>query len=562
MARMPSLPSLPRLPDAPHAAGVTVREILAVPAMAGATVIAGATGLDRVVRQLNVMEVPDILQWTKPGELLLTTGYPLRRNPEALVGLICDLDDRGLAGIAIKVGRYLSDLPPEVLAEADKRGIPLIRLPEHVGFDDIFTQALTEILRRQSAALARVDDVHRALVQIVLDGGGLRELADALVALLGRGGVIVTTPDGRVLVEAGEEEPLARLHELTFEASGRFRTEAAASGLRLITAEGPTSVCVRIVAGALDHGRIVAVEGARRLTEGDVATLESAAMVAALAITKTLAVEAVETKYQGDFLRDLLTGRVAEPEAAAFHAASLGWDFDRPTVVVVAEIDPGQIDPADASPLRPAAERFSAAWRGVVRQADRAAAVGVFRDEVIAVVGASSRAEADRLARSLVAQVSGDGGGGRKTFSTGVSRVTEGAAALADAYAQARKAVQVGRQMHGHGAVAHFDELGVHRLLSLIPDRAELRSFVAETLGDLGTQDDAETRDLRHTLEVLLETNCNVAESARLLHYHYNTLRYRIGKLERMLGSFTTDPSLRLSLMVALRAISMGQHGL
>src|SRR6478752_9424881 len=63
----------------PHPAlGLRVREVLAVPTLAGARVLAGAGGLDRVVHRLNVMEVPDILPWVKPHELLLTTGFPLR----------------------------------------------------------------------------------------------------------------------------------------------------------------------------------------------------------------------------------------------------------------------------------------------------------------------------------------------------------------------------------------------------------------------------------------------------------------------------------------------------
>jgi purine catabolism regulator len=318
---------------------------------------------------------------------------------------------------------------------------------------------------------------------------------------------MVTAPDGRVVARAGEE-----------------------AGLDCRTV-------VPIVAGRVDHGRIVAFSRAA-LTEADVHGLERAATVAALAITKQLAVAAVEDKYRADFLRDLLTGRIELPGAVA-HARTLGWDIDRPMVVLVAEPDSDGV-PADA-----------AAWQGAVRWRDPAGPVAAFHREVVVLLGVPKDGDVERLIGDLERQARGG-----PSFSLGVSRVAPGPAVLPVAYEQARKAVRIGRRLHGDGARTSFDRLGVHRLLSLIPDTAELRGFVDEVLGDLAG-DGSEAADLRHTLAVLLDTNCNVAEAARRLHFHYNTLRYRIDKLERLVGPFTSEAARRLDLALALRALEL-----
>jgi purine catabolism regulator len=528
--------------------GLPVREVLAAPCLAQARVLAGAGGLDRVVQRLNIMEVPDILPWVKPHELLLTTGYPLRDDPAALVRLVGELDDRGLAALAIKLHRYLDEVPPGLLEEADRRDFPVIEFPQGVGFDDVLNEVLGTLLNRQAALAARTEEVHRALVSVVLDGGTLADLAAELATIM-RGPVFVTTPDGRVVERAGEPGDLARVTaSAAFESSGRFRVEEQDRRF----SDGEWILTVPIVAGRVDHGRIVTFSRTA-ISEADVHSLERAATVAALAITKGLAVAAVEDKYRADFLRDLLGGRADDVAASVDHARSLGWDVDRPAVVAVAELDPGQVSASVSGlELRPVQERFAAAWQTVMRVRDPRAPVASFNNEVVVVLAAPADGDLDRLVADLDRHVAGDRGGGRLTFSLGVSRVTAGAGELARAYEQARTAVRIGRRLHGPGARAAFDQLGAHRLLALIPDSAELRSYVADVLGDLAT-DSSEAADLRHTLEVLLDHNGNVAETARRLHFHYNTLRYRIEKLERLVGPFTKSPALRLDLSLALR---------
>lgn len=581
--------------------GLSVGEVLGVSTLNGARLIAGRAGLERIVQRLNVMEVPDILSWVKPNELLLTTGYPLRNTPQSLDNLVADLDGRGLAALAIKLGRYLESLPPEMIAQADRRGFPLILLPNDVGFDDILNQVLTDILNRQAAALARTEEVHRALVQIVLCGGGLQEVVDEAATLLDVA-VVVLDGEQRVLAGAGPDEHVQAMR--AFDA-GRHAA-CGRGGCGISGAHGTSDhLVVPVVAGGFDHGRIIAFSPGGTLRGTDLGILERAATVAALVVTKQQAVAAVESKYRADFLRDILAGRAGDDDRVVAHCDGFGWDLDRPMMVVVAELDgrprgagPGSgpspqgagadgrqggarsgdkgrggIREADAGTRgirgirgaeeRSAQERLAAAWTMAVRRHDRGAAVASFAHEVVAVIGADGDDPAELSSGPVQAMVKEASSvfaehlSVRRTFSTGISRTVTSPAALPEAYEQAVKAVRVGRQLHGAGARAHFDQLGVYRLLSLVSDPAELHAFVRETLGDLAGDDEPELVDLRHTLQVLLETNLNVAQTARRLHFHYNTLRYRIGKLERMLGAFTEDAHLRLNLTLALHVLRM-----
>ncbi|GGT92158.1 PucR family transcriptional regulator [Actinomadura livida] len=562
--------------------GLSVGEVLGVSTLNGARLIAGRTGLDRIVQRLNVMEVPDILSWVKPNELLLTTGYPLRNTPQSLDNLVADLDERGLAALAIKLGRYLDSLPAEMIAQADRRGFPLILLPNDVGFDDILNQVLTDILNRQAAVLARTEEVHRALVQIVLCGGGLQEVVDEVATLLDVA-VVVLDGEQRVLAGAGPDEHVQAMR--AFDA-GRHAA-CGRGGCGIIGAHGTGDhLVVPVMAGGFDHGRIVAFTPAGTLRGTDLGILERAATVAALVVTKQQAVAAVESKYRADFLRDILAGRAGDDGRVIAHCDGFGWNLDRPVMVVVAELDgrprgapaagadadgKGRGKGADAdggnrgrgAEERTAQERLAAAWTTAVRRHDRGAAVASFAHEVVAVVGADGFDSAELTAGPVQAMVKEASSifaehlPVRRTFSTGISRTVSSPAALPEAYEQAVKAVRVGRQLNGAGARAHFDQLGVYRLLSLVSDPEELHAFVRETLGDLAADDEPELVDLRRTLQVLLETNLNVAETARRLHFHYNTLRYRIGKLERMLGAFTEDAHLRLNLTLALHVLRM-----
>ena len=409
-------------------------------------------------------------------------------------------------------------------------------------------------------ALERIDALHTGLTQIVLEGGDLGGIADEVSRAL-EVGVLVTSTDGRQRAAAlsDGQRSLLEEHDLV-EATGRVRVERVV-GEPVKTGTGEV-LGLRVAAGGTDLARLVCVRVDGPLTSDDVHALERAAAVAALLITREEAITAVENKYQGDFLRDILLRRAVGADYIAEHADMFGWDLRLPLVVVAAEIDPPAAD--EPTPTRETSrhwqERFAAAWRQVCAGLGEGIPTVDFTSEVVSLLPVEDDdldpAAGHRMVGRAVAAVAGDKGGGRRSFSVGVSRPARTLEELPEAYAQARRAAEVGRRMSGGGTTTYFDKLGLHRLIALVPDLDELRAFTRDALGELA-DDTPEAADLRETLQVLLDTNFNVAEAARAQFFHYNTMRYRVSKLEKLLGPVGSDPHLRLDVAVALRILEI-----
>ena len=49
---------------------IPLRDVLQIDLLKGAEILAGENGLDNSILSVNVMEVPDVLEWVRSGEFL------------------------------------------------------------------------------------------------------------------------------------------------------------------------------------------------------------------------------------------------------------------------------------------------------------------------------------------------------------------------------------------------------------------------------------------------------------------------------------------------------------
>jgi hypothetical protein len=90
-------------------------------------------------------------------------------------------------------------------------------------------------------------------------------------------------------------------------------------------------------------------------------------------------------------------------------------------------------------------------------------------------------------------------------------------------------------------------------LVVLLGCSAEVDRFVVRTLGDL-VRDDEHAHRLRETVAAYLLHGGNVDEASRRLMVHRNTVRYRVGQAEQLLGRSITR--LNAEIAVALRHLA------
>jgi purine catabolism regulator len=576
--------------------GLTLEEALQLPGLAGTAVAAGDAGLDRVVRHMAIDDPADPLAQAGPDVLVVLGARLPPADPANCRALVERLYSMGTTALAFRRTEGPPPVPGEVLAEAERRGFPVLALPAGIRLDEVVSEVLGAVVAKQGEALALSSRMQNQFIDVALSGGGLTEVTDQLADFLEGAAVLGLGPDREVVTSAGPPDDVAEISDWLWlldaaadDALAELPPSRRLSGVRadqsvvtpasvlagadLSPADGillvpghhelPGGVgeyaVAPVMAGDQRHGWLVAVHRSGPMMVGAGGVLERAAVVAALSVIRSQAVHSVELRFQGDLVRRLVSGGLRHTERALAQTRSFGWRLDGPVVVLVTATETVADTAADPTRALDVLDRLADGWRAALEAEVPGAAVAGLSTEIVTVLPLDGRAleELSALVSAVSSRVNARLRRVGRLLGTGIGRPAGSLSALGEAYQQAQRALGVGQEIHGSSAVTHFDQLGVFRLLSLIPDSSELRTYVDEVLGPLADATDPDSADLRETLRVLLETNLNVAESARRLHFHYNTMRYRIGKLERLLGPFTADPTLRLNLLLALHAARM-----
>ncbi|WP_329455365.1 PucR family transcriptional regulator [Streptomyces sp. NBC_01497] len=503
------------------------------------TVRAGEDRLDLPVRWVHASELVDPVPYMEGGELLLVTATNLdAADPDAMRRYVRRLVGAGIAGIGFAIGVHYDDVPDALVEAARSEGLPLLEVPRRTPFIAIGKAVSEAIAADQYRAVTDGFEAQRDLTRAALaEGPGelLARLAahvDGWAALYDpSGSVIAAEPPWAARRAARLGEAAARL------AQRRPHTSSVVGGPDVEGGGVDDRVELQTLGSGRRAGGVLAVGTAGAPGTAARYAVHSAIALLTLTTERSRSLRAAEQRLGAAVLRMLLSG---QSEHARTVAGDLyGALLDAPFRLLIAEAEDTSGEPSGDSPLDLLAEALETA---ATRAGEPVLVVpdGEGRLVVIAVDGGAAAAlcagYADRQAKEA-------------GVVTGLS-APAGPIATGTAYKQAEQALSVARR-RGRALVEHED-LADGSLLPLLADDA-VRAFADGMLRALREHDAKGRGDLVDSLRAWLSRHGQWDAAAADLGVHRHTLRYRMRRVEEILGRSLDDPDVRMELWLALK---------
>ena len=147
---------------------LTVAELAQAPDL-HLQVVAGRTGLSRVIEAVYIGDLDDPTRWMVQGSVVLTTGPRLEEDPESGAELVRLLKRSGMVGVGVAIMPNVRIIPEVMLAAGDEQGLPVLRVPEETPFRLVTSYVFNALASRDMHRLRRSVAMQQHLVDALLD---------------------------------------------------------------------------------------------------------------------------------------------------------------------------------------------------------------------------------------------------------------------------------------------------------------------------------------------------------------------------------------------------------
>ncbi len=123
----------------------------------------GSKGLDRIIRWFHALEGVDEIQFLQNNELVFMTGISIGNDKNKILQMLKGIDEKQGAGLVINTGKYIMDIPQEVITYADKHMIPIFSVPWDIRLGNV-TRKIGELILAERSKYKNVQGLVKKIL--------------------------------------------------------------------------------------------------------------------------------------------------------------------------------------------------------------------------------------------------------------------------------------------------------------------------------------------------------------------------------------------------------------
>jgi purine catabolism regulator len=498
-----------------------LEDLMTLDSFHGSEVIAGKNGLENKISAANILDASCNFKYIKEESFVYYTADAFLQNDEGFISLLEQLSEFKVGALGIKLEQIEGGLSSVILAKADKLAIPIISLTDNFYYSDLVDKIRSHIYCHNTHEFIDQNDIH-VIFNNAANSKGLYGTVELLNRLAGFDVIIVygheklICPNKMSITEfdydsAWEDSEIV----ITKNAIDTFDQEIHRCQ---VENQGDNMECIVTKLKYEDKvGYIWMFNKGRSFDESDYSLLRITTYWFDLIGEKLYEMQADKQKIRADIIKLLLSGEPDLFEEAIRKTQELNFNLPEKASFFVVK-----------HTITKPKEIIDKINNFFFAEYDQLAVAGIYGSDVVVLVAQTfgdTKHLAKELHRFLMMKYP------NHEFFLGVGR-ERSFVEFTESYDEAKHATKIG---HANGfPVTDFEGLNLYRLVSYPQQSKEMLKFYNDYYLPLQVYDETHESELIKTMTIFLNSGCSYSTTAEMLHFHRNTIRYRIQVIEKL----------------------------
>ena len=531
-------------------------EVLALPRFSDLQLLSSHSNLTQPLESVEITETPDVADFIPKNVMILTTAMIYKDDQEKLKPFIDSLKQAECTALGIKVGRFLDEISPEIVAYASAVDLPLIKIPSTQPLGGLLHEIVGYLRDSKTEQMSVAFDIQKRFSTLLMqDVDATRFIAE--FAKIFNAPIILLSPWQQVIAHSNYFYGNQKSAEFFIKQLSKDHFQQLAQEKKIFRLQDERQENIQVAGFPIrvnDYFPYYLLVLSPEQIPYPISefAIDQAILVLTFMLFKNQKIAESFEHLKTDFLDRLLD---THQEALSKHQNWLElWknyrlinsDYYQLAIVY------GVTKPENETHIRYQQAEGQLIFQWLKEQLPEIlpdVALFKLKNQNKSILIFQSKKNdhlmilqnlAERLQQALPITIRFALGNAYENLEDLPNSYIEASSTLeASLHAQKPATVQL---FHPKGLAGLFEKIGTE----------DVEYFCQQQLKELAYPTEPTLQELRKTLKVFLDFNCEITKTANALYLHRNTIKYRMNQCEKLLGTSIQEPKTSLLLRVAL----------